>query len=319
MPHVLLPDNIHQKAIDLLESTETITYDAPGKLSQDDLIAQVPGAHALIIRSGVQITPEVLNAAPELKAIARAGVGVDNIDLAACTEHGVIVMNTPGGNTVSTAEHTFDLMLALARHLPQGHVSLREGRWERKQYVGVELRGKTLGLVGLGRVGQEVAKRAIAFEMTVIAFDPYVPPSVFNNIGVQKVATDELYARSDFISLHAPLMDETRGMINADALGKMKDGVRLVNAARGGLINDDDLAEALKSGKVAGAALDVYDVEPPSDDHPLIGLPNTITTPHLAASTIDAQINVAVQAAQQVIDVLLEDRSANVVNPDVLD
>lgn len=319
MPHVLLPDNIHQKAIDLLERTDSITYDAPGKLSQDALIAQVPSANALIIRSGVQITPDVLAAAPALKAIARAGVGVDNIDLEACTEHGVIVMNTPGGNTVSTAEHTFDLMLALARHLPQGHVSLREGRWERKQYVGVELRGKTLGLFGLGRVGQEVAKRAIAFEMTVIAYDPYVPDSVFNNLGVQKVATDELYARSDFISLHAPLMDETRGLINADALGKMKDGVRLVNAARGGLINDEDLAQALKSGKVAGAALDVYAVEPPSDDHPLIGLPNTITTPHLAASTIDAQINVAVQAAQQVLDVLLNNESANVVNPAVLE
>jgi D-3-phosphoglycerate dehydrogenase len=318
MPHVLLPDNIHQKAVDLLESTENITYDAPGKLSQDELIAQVPDAHALIIRSGVKITPQVLSAAPNLKAIARAGVGVDNIDLAACTKHGVIVMNTPGGNTVSTAEHTFDLMLALARHLPQGHVSLREGRWERKQYVGIELRGKTLGLVGLGQVGQAVATRAIAFEMTVMAYDPYVPDSVFNNIGVQKVELDELYARSDFISLHAPLMDDTRGMIDKTAINKMKDGVRLINAARGGLINDDDLATALKSGKVAGAALDVYDVEPPSDDHPLIGLPNTITTPHLAASTIDAQINVAVQAAEQVLDVLFNDNPVNVVNKDVL-
>lgn len=318
MPHVLIPDNVNPKAINVLNATDGITVDAPGKLTAEALVTQVPTANALIVRSGVQITPEVFAAAPALKAIARAGVGVDNIDLDAATGHGVVVMNTPGGNTISTAEHTLGLMLALARHIPQGDASLKAGRWDRKQLVGVELKNKTLGIIGFGRVGQAVAVRAKAFEMTVIASDPIVSDEVYSNMGVEKVTADELYARADFITLHAPHIAATEGMINADTIAKMKDGVRIVNAARGALINDADLATAIKAGKVAGAALDVYAVEPPPSDHPLVGLDGVIDTPHLAASTSDAQVTVAVQAAQLVTRALLQGVYDNVVNPDVL-
>ena len=227
-------------------------------------------------------------------------------------------MNTPGGNTISTAEHTFGLMLALARHLPQGDASLRAGRWDRKNFTGVELKGKTLGLVGFGRIGQAVAKRALAFEMRVIAYDPFLDDSIFLASSVERVDIQELYEQADFITLHSPLTDDTHGMINSDAIAFMKDGVRLINAARGGLINDYDLAEALKSGKVAGAALDVYVEEPPSSEHPLIGLDKVISTPHLAASTTDAQVTVSVEAAELVANALLNNNFDNVVNTAVL-
>lgn len=315
---VLIPDNVDQKAIDILTAAEGLNVVAPGKLSAADLLAQVAQANALVIRSGVTITDEVMAAAPQLKAIARAGVGVDNVDLDAATQRGIIVMNTPGGNTISTAEHTFGLMLALARHIPQGDASLKAGKWDRKTFVGVELRGKTLGLVGFGRIGQAVAKRALAFEMRVLAYDPLVPAVVAQQMGAIPTDLDTLYAESDFISLHAPLIDDTRTMINQETLAKMKDGVRLVNAARGGLIDDVALAEAIKSGKVAGAALDVYETEPPPADHPLIGLPGVIDTPHLAASTVDAQITVAIEAAQLIVDALLNNVYNNVVNTAVL-
>ena len=316
---VLIPDNVDQKAVDLIDAADGLDVVFPGKLTQEELVAQVGDAHALIIRSGVKITPDVFAAAPNLKIVARAGVGVDNVDLDAATEHGVYVVNTPGGNTISTAEHTFGLMIALARHIPQGDASLRAGRWDRKKYVGVELKGKTLGLVGLGRIGQAIAKRAQAFEMNVVAYDPYLPAEIASEIGVVLLDLDGVFAHADFISLHSPITDETRGMINADAIAKMKDGVRIVNAARGGLINDADLAAAIKSGKVTGAALDVYEPEPPAEDNPLIGLDGVIHTPHLAASTSDAQVTVAVEAAQLVIDTLLHNKPENVVNKAVLE
>ena len=316
---VLIPDNVDQKAVDLIDAADGLDVVFPGKLTQEELVAQVGDAHALIIRSGVKITPDVFAAAPNLKIVARAGVGVDNVDLDAATEHGVYVVNTPGGNTISTAEHTFGLMIALARHIPQGDASLRAGRWDRKKYVGVELKGKTLGLVGLGRIGQAIAKRAQAFEMNVVAFDPYLPAEIASEIGVVLLDLDGVFAHADFISLHSPITDETRGMINAEAIAKMKDGVRIVNAARGGLINDADLAEGIKSGKVTGAALDVYEPEPPAEDNPLIGLDGVIHTPHLAASTSDAQVTVAVEAAQLVIDTLLHNKPENVVNKAVLE
>lgn len=318
MPNVLIPDNVHQKALDLLATYDDLNVTAPGKLSQEDLIAQVGSAHALIIRSGVQITPDVFAAAPELKAIARAGVGVDNIDLDAATEHGVIVMNTPGGNTISTTEHTFGLMLALARHIPQGNQSLKEGHWDRKKYVGVELKGKTLGVLGFGRIGRAIATRAQAFEMDIVAYDPFLDDDAFSELNVERVDLDDLYARADFITLHAPASDDTNGMINAESLAKMKNGVRIVNAARGVLINDVDLAAALESGKVAGVALDVYAEEPPPTNHPLLGFDNVIDTPHLAASTSDAQITVAVEAAELIADALLNNNYRNVVNKAVI-
>lgn len=316
--HVLVPDNVDQKAIDILKNTDGITVTAPGKMEREPFLEAVVNADAIIIRSGVKADAELIETATNLKAIARAGVGVDNVDLVKATEKGVVVMNTPGGNTISTAEHTFGLMIALSRYIPQGHQSLVEGRWDRKKYVGVELKGKTLGIIGLGRIGQAIATRAQAFEMTVIAYDPYLPAEVAQGIDVELMSQDEVFGQSDYITLHAMVTDETKNMINAESIAKMKDGVRIINAARGALIHDADLADALKSGKVAGAALDVYQVEPPPADHPLIGLPNVIDTPHLAASTSDAQVTVAVEAAELIVDFLLNNQSANVCNPDVL-
>jgi D-3-phosphoglycerate dehydrogenase / 2-oxoglutarate reductase len=316
--NVLIPDNVHQKAIDLLEGTAGLNVQAPGKIDRADLLQIVGEAHALIIRSGVKADAELLAAASKLKAIARAGVGVDNIDLDAATERGVIVMNTPAGNTVATAELTFGLMLALARHIPQSNTSLKAGKWDRKKYVGTELRGKTLGIVGFGRVGRAVALRARAFEMDVVAYDPFIPQDVAIDLGAALVDLDTLFDKADFITLHALITDETHGMINSANIAKMKDGVRIINAARGPLINDVDLAQALQSGKVAGAAVDVYEQEPPPADHPLIGLDNVIDTPHLGASTDDAQVAVAVEAAEIIIDALLNDKPQNVVNRAVL-
>ena len=318
MFNVLVPDNVHKKAIDILEASAGIRVSAPGKMERAALLDAVADAHALIIRSGVSADAELIRAAPQLKAIARAGVGVDNVDLAAASARGIVVMNTPGGNTISTAEHTFGLMIALSRHIPQGHQSLAAGRWDRKAFSGVELKGKTLGIIGLGRIGQAIAARAHAFEMTVIAHDPYLPPAVAEAINVPLLELDDVYARADYLTLHALVTDETRGMINAKTIASMKDGIRIINAARGALINSADLAAALKSGKVAGAALDVYEQEPPPADHPLIGRPNVVHTPHLAASTSDAQVTVAVEAAQLVIDFLLEGNAANVCNPAVI-
>ncbi len=315
MYHILIPDNVDSSAIELLQKVDTFQVNAPGKLSREDALAAVANAHAMIIRSAITADAELLNAAPNLKMIARAGVGVDNVDLQVATERGIVVMNTPDGNTISTAEFAFGLMLALARHIPFGDHSMRQGKWDRKAFMGVELRGKTLGIIGFGRIGQTVAKRALAFDMTVIAHDPFVNHTDLN---VQLVDLDTLYSRADFITLHTVITDETRCMINAQSLAKMKPGVRIINTARGALIDDAALAEALNQGKVAGAALDVYHQEPPPQDHPLLNHPNVIHTPHLAASTSDAQIQVAVDAAQQVIDALTKGEYRNVVNPDVL-
>ena len=316
--NVLLPDNIDAAAIDLLRGYDELAVHAPGKLARGDLLAAVAEADAIIIRSGVTADAELIARAGKLKAIARAGVGVDNVDLGAATASGVVVMNTPGGNTISTAEHTFGLMLSVSRHIPQGHQSLLEGRWERKAFTGVELKGKTLGIIGLGRIGQAIAVRAKAFEMTVVAHDPFLPSAVAAAIDVPLLALDAVYAEADYLTLHALVTDETRGMINAASIAKMKPGVRIINAARGALINAADLAQALENGQVAGAALDVYETEPPPSDHPLIGLPHVIHTPHLAASTSDAQVTVAVEAAQLVADFLLHGAVANVCNGDVI-
>lgn len=316
--HVLVPDNVHPSALDVLNSAEGLQITAPGQMKRDELLAALPDADALIIRSASKIDAEALAVAGKLRMIARAGVGVDNVDIPKATAQGVVVMNTPDGNTISTAEMTFGLMLALARQIPQAHITMTEGKWDRKKFMGVELRGKTLGVVGFGRIGRAVAKRALAFDMTVIAYDPYIPADVVADLGVELVDLETIYRRSDFITLHAVLTDETRDMVNASTIAKMKDGVRIVDAARGALINEADLAEGIKSGKVAGAALDVYPTEPPPADDPLIGLANVVHTPHLAASTEDAQIVVAVDAARLVVDALLNGTYNNVVNPDVL-
>lgn len=318
--HILVPDNVHPRAVEVLKAAgDQITYVADGQISREALLATVPQADALVIRSAHRIDAEVLNAAPKLKIIARAGVGVDNVDIPRATELGIVVVNTPDGNTISTAEHTFGLMLALARHIPQAHESMNAGKWDRKSFSGVELRGKTLGIVGFGRIGRAVARRALAFEMTVIAYDPFITADVGADLGVTMVSLDELFRASDFITLHAMLTPETQEMINRESLARMKRGVRIIDAARGALINEADLAEALESGQVAGAALDVYAEEPPKPDNPLLRRPNVVHTPHLAASTEDAQITVSVDAAQLVVDALLHGDFRNVVNPAVLD
>jgi D-3-phosphoglycerate dehydrogenase len=317
--HVLVPDSVDQKAIDILNAVEEFTVTAPGNMSREETLVAVPDADALIIRSSTTADAELLNGATRLKAIARAGVGVDNVDLDVATQNGVVVMNTPDGNTISTAEYTFGLMLALARHIPQNFVTMQQGVWDRKSFIGLELSGKTLGIIGFGRIGRAIAKRALAFEMTVLAYDPYIPANVVAELGAKSVSLDTLYAESDFITLHSVITDETREMINANSIGKMKKGARILNAARGALINDQDLAEAIKSGQVAGAALDVYHQEPPPADHPLIGLKNVIHTSHLAASTSDAQINVGIDAANLIVNALCRGEYENIVNPLVLE
>ena len=313
--HILIPDNVNQRAIDLLTAIPDFRVTAPGGMSRSATLAAIGTAHALVIRSATTVDAEMLAAAPQLRAIARAGVGVDNVDLAATGARGIIVVNTPGGNTISTAEYTLGLMLALARHIPQGHGSLAAGNWERKAFGGVELQGQTLGIVGMGRIGREVAARASAFDMVCIGYDPFVDAHSAHAAGIEKQdSLQQLYARADFLTLHALVTPETRHMINAASLEQMKPGVRIINAARGALIDDEALAAALKRGVVAGAAVDVYPQEPPAADHPLLNLPNVIHTPHLAASTDGAQVRVAIEAAELLRDGLLRDDWRNVVS-----
>jgi D-3-phosphoglycerate dehydrogenase / 2-oxoglutarate reductase len=316
--HVLVPDSVHPSAVRVLESVSDINVTAPGQMKREETLVAIAEADALIIRSATKADAALINAANKLKAIARAGVGVDNVDLGAASAKGIAVMNTPDGNTIATAEYAFGLMLALARHIPQAYASMLEGKWDRKSYMGIELRDKTLGIIGIGRIGQALARRALAFNMNVIAYDPYIPQEVAQNIHVELVSLEDLYARADFISLHSLITDETRGMINKDSIAQMKRGVRIVNAARGALINDADLADAIKTGHVAGAALDVYAEEPPPAGHQLIGLPGVIHTPHLAASSEEAQVAVAVEAAYLIVGALTRNEYKNVVNADVL-
>lgn len=269
---------------------------------------------ALLVRSAVKVNAAVLEKAPKLRVIGRAGVGVDNVDLPAATAAGVLVMNTPGGNAVSVAEHTLALMLTLARAIPDASASTRAGKWEKKKFLGNELRGKVLGIVGLGNIGQEVVRRARGFEMRIVASDPYVSPQVASDLGVELVDLDTLYALSDYISLHLGLTPETRGMINRGSIAKMKDGVRIVNCARGELIHSADLAEALTSKKVAGAGLDVFDPEPPKPEDPLLSAPNLIATPHIAGSTEEAQEIVGIRIVDQLVEYLQNGVALNAVN-----
>lgn len=315
--HVVIADNLDSAAVEVLTGVVDFRV-TTGPLSREETLSAVADAQALIVRSSTKVNRELLAAAPVLRVVARAGAGVDNVDLAAAAERGVAVMNTPGGNTIAAAEHTFGLMLALARHIPAGAQSLREGRWDRKLYMGTELYGKTLGIIGLGRIGQAVAQRAQAFGMKTIAYDPLQSVDVFERFRVSAVSLEDLIASSDYIVLHAPANDETYNMINAGTIAKMKDGVRIINTARGTLVDAAALADAIKSGKVAGAGIDVYTTEPPPADYPLIGLDGVVHTPHLGASTREAQVTVAVQAAEQVRDALLSGDFRNVVNADLL-
>jgi len=266
------------------------------------------------VRSDTQITPEVIQTSQNLKVIGRAGVGVDNINIEAATKKGIIVMNTPGGNTIATAELTFSHMLCGTRAIVRGATGMREGLWERKQLKGAELRGKILAVLGLGRIGAEVAKRAQAFEMRVIAYDPYLTDDRAKEMDLEKVELEQAFVEADYVTVHMPLTDQTRGMVDADAFSKMKDGVRVFNCARGGIIDENALLEALRSGKVAAAGLDVYEHEPLPDDHPFRKEENLILTPHLGASTAEAQESVGVEIAEAVAEVLQGGRIRNAIN-----
>ena len=315
--HILVTDPLHRAGLDALAAAPGVTVTAPGKMDRAAALAAIPSADALIVRSGTKVDCELIAAGARLRVICRAGVGVDNVDVEAATARGIVVMNTPDGNTIATAELTLALMLALARHLVAASASVGAGQWERRAFAGTELRGKTLGLVGLGRVGSAVAQRAAAFGMHVVAADPCRPPEEMARLRVECVSWGELLARSDYISLHAPLDETTYHLVDARAIAAMKDGVRIINTARGAIVDEVALAEAIRSGKVAGAAVDVYSVEPPNGN-PLIGLPDVVHTPHLGASTAEAQEGVAVEAAQQVLDALLRGEYRNVVNPEAL-
>lgn len=282
--------------------------------SPKEYAAHLADADALVVRSAVQVTRQVLEGAPNLRVIGRAGVGVDNVDLEAATARGVLVMNTPGGNAVSVAEHTLALMLAMARYVPQASVSTRGGKWEKKRFVGNELRGKTLGVMGLGSIGREVAKRARGFEMRILACDPYVTPQIAKDLDVEPVALDQLFAASDYISLHVALTPETENLISAAALARMKPGVRIVNCARGELIDATALYEAIQRKQVAGAALDVFAVEPPPAGFKLFELEEVIATPHIGGATDEAQELVGVRIAEQMVEYLNSGVAINAVN-----
>ncbi len=304
MPRVFISDKLETGGLDLLKQAGLELDNRPG-LKGDELKQALQAADGMIVRSGTKVTAELLEPPGKLRAIVRAGVGVDNIDVAAATRKGIIVMNTPGGNTVSTAEQTVTLLMALARHTAAADATLRQGKWERAKFVGTQLAGKTLGVVGLGRIGREVARRAAGLDMKVVGFDPFLAPDRAAQLGIEAAPDlDSLLPRVDFLTVHTPLTAETTNLIGARELGLMKKGSRVINCARGGIINEEALAEALQSGQIAGAALDVFVQEPPPADHPLVKLPNVVITPHLGASTVEAQESVALEAAQLLIDFL---------------
>ncbi len=311
---VLISDKLSKKGIELFQKEEGIEVEVKTGMPPQELISCIGAYDALVVRSETKVTAEVLAAAKNMKVIGRAGSGVDNINVSEASKRGIIVMNTPGGNTVTTAEHAISLLLSLVRNIPQATASMREGKWEKKKFMGVEVMDKTLGIIGLGKIGSEVAKRAKGLFMNVIAYDPYISEDAARKLQVELVDLESIYKRSDLITVHVPKNTETSYMINHETIQKMKDGVRIVNCARGGLVDEKALTEALLSGKVAGAALDVFEKEPPAPDNPLLGIPTVICTPHLGASTEEAQDNVAIAIADQMVDYLKNGTIRNAVN-----
>lgn len=314
MPKVLISDALSPAAVQIFKDRgiEVDFQPALGK-DKEKLAAAVGKYDGLAIRSATKVTSKVLEQAKNLRVIGRAGIGVDNVDIPAATARGIIVMNTPFGNSITTAEHAISLMLALARQIPEADASTRAGKWEKNKFMGVEIFGKTLGVIGCGNIGSIVADRAIGLRMKVIAFDPFLSQERAEDLGVEKVDVDELFRRADFITLHTPLTDKTRNIINSHAIKTMKKGVRIINCARGGLVDEAALYEALKSGQAAGAAFDVFVTEP-ATENPLFNLPNVVCTPHLGASTNEAQENVALQIAEQMSDYLLRGAITNAIN-----
>jgi len=302
MPKVLVADPIAPEGIEILKKVAEV--DVKTGLPPGELAAIIGEYDALAVRSETKVTSEIIAKAEKLKIIGRAGVGVDNIDVEAATNRGILVVNSPEGNTMAAAELTVAMLLALARNIPQADQTLRGGKWDRKKYMGSEVYHKTLGVIGLGKIGREVAKRLQSFEMSVLGYDPYLKPDQAEALGVKLVDLDTLYKESDYITVHVPKTKETTGMINAEKLALMKPTVRLINVARGGILDEAAVAEAAKAGRIGGAAIDVFTTEPAPADNPLLGIPNIITTPHLGASTEEAQVNVAIDIAEQIVDVL---------------
>jgi D-3-phosphoglycerate dehydrogenase len=309
---VLISDNISTKCKDILKKAG-LEVDVKTGMKPEELKACIGDYHGLVIRSATKVTSDILDAAKNLRVIARAGSGLDNVDRAAATKKGIVVMNTPGGNTITTAEHTIALIVALARLVPQATMSIKGGKWEKKKFMGVELYNKTLGVIGIGNIGGQVAKRMQGFSMNILAYDPFLSEDKAKSMAVEKVDIEEVFRRSDFITVHTPLTPETKYLINKDTIKIMKRGVRIINCARGGIVNEHDLYDALIDGHVAGAALDVFETEPP-EKNPLLTLENVIATPHLGASTKEAQENVAVAVAEQVVDYLVHNTIRNAVN-----
>jgi D-3-phosphoglycerate dehydrogenase / 2-oxoglutarate reductase len=315
---VLISDSLSKEAVEILEKEKEFKVDVNTKLTPEELKKVIKDYDALLVRSATKITKDVIAAADKLKIIGRAGVGLDNVDVEAASKKGVIVVNTPGGNTISTAEHTFSMMLALSRNIAQADLSMKKGEWERKKFMGVELYGKTLGVIGLGRIGTEVSRRALSFDMKILAYDPYLSAEKAKDQGIELVGLDRIFKESDYITVHTPLTDETKHLVSDKAFSLMKKGIRIINCARGGIIDEDALAKAIESGKVAGAAFDVYEEEPPKNSK-LVKLDKVVLTPHLGASTEEAQVNVAIDVANTVRDALLGRGVRNAVNVPCVD
>jgi len=313
-PRVLISDKLSETAVAIFKDRGLdVTFEPDLGKDKDKLEQMIGDFDGLAIRSATKVTQKIIDAATNLKVVGRAGIGVDNVDIKAATAKGIIVMNTPFGNSITTAEHAITLMLALARQIPQANASTQAGKWEKSKFMGSEITGKTFGVIGCGNIGSRAAERAIGLRMKVIAFDPFLSPERAMELGVEKVELSDLFARADFLSLHTPLTDKTRNIVSADAIKSMKPGARLINCARGGLVDEAALKEALESGHLAGAALDVY-AEEPAKENALFGLPNIICTPHLGAATSEAQENVAVQVAEQMSAYLLDGAISNAIN-----
>jgi len=313
-PKVLVSDKLSETAVQIFRDHGVeVDFLPDAGRDKQKMLEIIGGYDGLAIRSATKASEKLIGAAKNLKIIGRAGIGVDNVDIAAASRRGIIVMNTPFGNSITTAEHAIALMLAVARQIPQANASTHEGKWEKSRFMGVELTNKTLGLIGCGNIGSNVAERARGLKMKVVAYDPYLSQDRADTLGIEKLELEALFARADFISLHVPLTDKTRNIIDADAIAKMKDGVRIINCARGGLVVEEDLVAALESGKVAGAGFDVFANEP-ATENPLFNLPNVVVTPHLGASTREAQENVAIQVAEQMSDYLINGAVSNALN-----
>ena len=311
---VLISDSMSAKAAEVLQASAAVEVDVRAGLAPSDLIATIGEYNGLLVRSRTKVTADVIDAATQLKVIGRAGIGVDNIDIAAASRRGVLVENAPSGNSVTTAEHAISLLCSLARNVPQATASMKAGKWEKKKLAGRELLGKEIGVVGLGNIGRLVAERARGLKMKVLGYDPFISRDAAARLGVELLSFDELLSRADFLTVHTPLTDETRGLLGAEAFAKVKPGLYLVNAARGGIVDEKALAAAIESGQVGGAALDVFETEPPPADHPLLGNPKVICTPHLGASTGEAQDKVAVEIAEQVVAFAERGEVRNAIN-----